>query len=34
MYDPWHRIEMDAMYIPQLLQAEKEHPLKIVSNYF
>ncbi|CAK9259423.1 unnamed protein product [Sphagnum jensenii] len=29
MYDPWHRIEMDAMYIPQLLRAEKEPPLKI-----
>ncbi|KAH8951025.1 hypothetical protein BDL97_09G004100 [Sphagnum fallax] len=32
MYDPWHRIEMDAVYIPQLLRAEKEPPLKIVSN--
>ncbi|KAH8956047.1 hypothetical protein BDL97_07G017600, partial [Sphagnum fallax] len=29
MYDPWHRIEMDAVYIPQLLRAEKEPPLKI-----
>jgi glycerol-3-phosphate dehydrogenase (NAD+) len=32
MYDPRHRIEMDAVYIPQLLRAEKEPPLKIVSN--
>ncbi|KAH8971648.1 hypothetical protein BDL97_02G154700, partial [Sphagnum fallax] len=29
MYDPWHRIEMHAVYIPQLLRAEKEPPLKI-----
>jgi hypothetical protein len=32
MYDPWHRIEMDVVYIPQLLRAKKEPPLKIVSN--
>ncbi|KAH8974772.1 hypothetical protein BDL97_01G119200 [Sphagnum fallax] len=32
MYDPRHRIEMDAVYIPQLLRAEKEPPLTIVSN--
>jgi hypothetical protein len=32
MYDPRHRIEMDKVYIPQLLCGEKEIPLKKVPS--